>query len=54
MAPQPVGTFRFDTPVEMFTAALIAEDLATTFYDDGLIGAAIQDPNLAGQRGQCE
>lgn len=40
-----------DTPVEIFTAALIAEDLATTFYYNGLIGEVIQDVNLAGPGG---
>lgn len=37
-----------DTVTEIFTAALIAEDLATTFYYNGLIGPVINDPNLAG------
>ena len=37
-----------DTVAEIFTAALIAEDLATTFYYNGLIGPVINDPNLAG------
>jgi hypothetical protein len=40
-----------DTVKEIFTAALIAEDLATTFYYNGLVGAVIQDPNLAGPGG---
>jgi Ferritin-like domain len=40
-----------DTADEIFTAFLIAEDLATTFYYNGLIGAVIQDPNLAGPGG---
>ncbi len=40
-----------DTPVQIFTAALIAEDLATTFYYNGLVGPVIQDPNLAGSGG---
>jgi len=40
-----------DTALEIFTAALIAEDLATTFYYNGLIGAVITDPNLAGTGG---
>lgn len=52
-AQPPVGNFRFDTPQEIFTAALIAEDLATTFYYNGLIGAAIQDPSLAGAGGSA-
>src|SRR5580700_2695791 len=40
-----------DTPAQIFTAALIAEDLATTFYYNGLVGAVIQNPNLAGPGG---
>src|SRR5208282_3910309 len=40
-----------DTVKEIFTAALIAEDLATTFYYNGLVGPVIQDPNLAGPGG---
>ena len=40
-----------DTPTDIFTAALVAEDLATTFYYNGLVGAVIQDPNLAGPGG---
>lgn len=40
-----------DTAQEVFTAALIAEDLATTFYYNGLIGPVIMDPNLAGTGG---
>ncbi len=40
-----------DTPAEIFTAALIAEDLATTFYYNGLVGAVLQDPALAGPGG---
>ncbi len=51
MAQAPIGSFRFDTPQQIFTAALIAEDLATTFYYNGLIGTAIQDPSLAGPGG---
>jgi hypothetical protein len=42
-----------DTVKEIFTAALIAEDLATTFYYNGLIGPVIQDPNLAGPGGSA-
>lgn len=42
-----------DTAAEIFTAALIAEDLATTFYYNGLIGEVIQDPNLAGPGGSA-
>ena len=40
-----------DTVKEIFTAALIAEDLASTFYYNGLVGSVIQDPNLAGPGG---
>lgn len=40
-----------DTVAEIFTAALIAEDLATTFYYNVLVGNVIQDPNLAGPHG---
>jgi len=40
-----------DTPAEIFTAALVAEDLAITFYYNALIGEVIQDPNLAGPGG---
>lgn len=40
-----------DTAQEIFTAALIAEDLATTMYYNSLIGGVIQDPNLAGPGG---
>lgn len=40
-----------DTPTDIFTAALVAEDLATTFYYNGLTGLVIQDPNLAGPGG---
>ena len=40
-----------DTPTDIFTAALIAEDLATTFYYNGLTGPVIQDPSLAGPGG---
>jgi hypothetical protein len=40
-----------DTPGEIFTAALVAEDLASTFYYNALIGDVIQDINLAGPGG---
>jgi hypothetical protein len=40
-----------DTPTDIFTAALVAEDLATTFYYNGLVGPVVQDPNLAGPGG---
>ena len=43
-----------DTANEIFTAAMIAEDLATTFYYVGLTTpAVIQDPNLAGSGGSA-
>lgn len=42
-----------DTVKEIFTAALIAEDLATTFYYNSLIGPVIEDPNLAGPGGSA-
>ncbi len=40
-----------DTANQIFTAALIAEDLASTYYYNGLVGAVIQDPDLAGPGG---
>lgn len=40
-----------DTVKEIFTAALIAEDLASVFYYNGLVGKVIQDPSLAGPGG---
>jgi hypothetical protein len=40
-----------DTATQIFTAALIAEDLAITTYFNILTGGAIQDPNLAGTGG---
>ncbi len=40
-----------DTVKEIFTAALIAEDLASTFYYNGLVGPVIQDDALAGPGG---
>lgn len=42
-----------DTVKQIFTAALIAEDLATTFYYNSLIGPVIEDPNLAGPGGSA-
>lgn len=42
-----------DTVKEIFTAALIAEDLASTFYYNGLVGAVIQDDALAGSGGSA-
>ena len=52
-AAQPGGPQSMDTVKEIFTAALIAEDLATTFYYNALVGAVIQDPNLAGPGGSA-
>lgn len=40
-----------DTAQQIFTAALIAEDLATTMYYNSLVGGVIQNPNLAGPGG---
>jgi hypothetical protein len=40
-----------DTANQIFLAALIAEDLATSFYYGGLTGKVVQDPNLAGPGG---
>ncbi len=40
-----------DTLTEVLTAVLVAEDLATTFYYNGLIGKVMQDPALAGPGG---
>jgi len=42
-----------DTTAEIFTAFLIAEDLATTFYYHGLVGPVIQNVNLAGPGGSA-
>ncbi len=43
-----------DTVAQIFTAALIAEDLATTFYYNALVGPVIQDVNLAGPGGSAK
>jgi len=40
-----------DTIPEIAMAALVAEDLATTFYYNGLVGQVIQSPQLAGSGG---
>jgi hypothetical protein len=40
-----------DTAQDIFTAALIAEDLAVTTYYNALVGGVIQDPNLSGPGG---
>ena len=40
-----------DTVIQILTAALVAEDLATTFYYNGLVGGVIQAPQLAGPGG---
>ncbi len=42
-----------DTANQIFQAAVIAEDLATTFYYNGLVGSVIQDPSLAGPGGSA-
>jgi hypothetical protein len=40
-----------DTANQILNTALVAEDLAATFYYNGLIGGAIEDPGLAGPGG---
>lgn len=40
-----------DQPNQILLAALVAEDLASTFYYNGLVGGVIQDPGLAGPGG---
>lgn len=40
-----------DQPNQILLAALVAEDLATTFYYNGLVGNVMQDPALAGSGG---
>ncbi len=47
----PANPQAADTVAEIFTAALIAEDLATTFYYNALVGKVIEDPALAGSGG---
>ncbi len=42
-----------DTAAQILTAAVVAEDLATTFYYNGLVGQVIQDPSLAGPGGSA-
>jgi hypothetical protein len=42
-----------DTANQIFQAAVIAEDLATTFYYNGLTGPVIEDPSLAGPNGSA-
>ncbi len=51
MATGKSPTTIHDTPTDIFSAALVAEDLATTFYYNALVGPVIQDPNLAGPGG---
>lgn len=48
MAQSPATT---DSAAQIFTAALIAEDLAVTAYYNALTGGLIQDANLAGPGG---
>jgi hypothetical protein len=45
------STSTADTVQQIFTAALIAEDLAITMYYNALVGGVIQDPNLSGPGG---
>lgn len=47
------STTTTDTTQQIFTAALIAEDLAITMYYNALIGGVIQDPNLSGTGGSA-
>lgn len=42
-----------DTANQIFQAAVIAEDLATTFYYNGLTGPVIMSPDLAGPGGSA-
>lgn len=42
-----------DTANQIFSTALMAEDLMTTFYYNGLIGGVIQHPSLAGPGGSA-
>ncbi len=51
-APQAVAAAA-DTVQQIFTAALIAEDLATTFYYNGLTGPVIRDHALSGPEGDA-
>ena len=50
-AQTPAAPATNDTAAQIFTAALIAEDLAVTAYFNALTGGVIQDPNLAGSGG---
>ena len=45
--PTASAPFQFDSPAQILTAALIAEDLATTFYYNFLAGKAAEDPAVA-------
>ena len=47
------STSTADTVQQIFTAALIAEDLAITMYYNALVGGVIQDPNLSGTGGSA-
>jgi hypothetical protein len=51
--PKDQDNLSGDTAQQIFTAALIAEDLATTFYYNVLVGPVIMDPNLAGTGGSA-
>ncbi len=48
---QNTATRPIDSASQIFTAALIAEDLATTFYYNALTGPVIMAPALAGPGG---
>ncbi len=50
---QAAGSSGQDSVVQILTALLIAEDLATTFYYNVLVGAVIQTPQLAGPGGSA-
>ncbi|WP_263358260.1 ferritin-like domain-containing protein [Acidicapsa ligni] len=51
VAPAQLDNTSGDTAEQILTAALIAEDLATVFYYNGLRGMVIEDPSLAGPGG---
>jgi hypothetical protein len=50
---QATASSQQDTAQEIFTAALVAEDLASTMYYNALVGNVIMDPNLAGPGGSA-
>jgi hypothetical protein len=53
MASAQMSGSTTDTAQQIFTAALIAEDLAITMYYNALVGGVIQDPNLSGTGGSA-